>query len=981
MVTGDSAREITYSSSRRSWGYYNNYGWWISITPTAGPDDTNEDHVQLYTGYQTRRQAIVTAVNAFLAQVAEDNDNLPQDQVGHRVGMIGFSGEYSSREIRSLGTNFNDIGEGTLNTYGGTYINYGLQMVDDMFDSGNTSDVAGQQRNRVVVVFTDGDPGSGNWNDSDYSHAASAISTTRNLKKAVAEGGYGATVYTVGIFPGADPSVTDDKKSNAYMNAMSSNYPDATATLGWEGSWFPTCYLDVDFGTRAEGNYYLAASNTEALTEIFEAIADQTSNPSVSLGENAQVIDEVTEYFDLPQDASEIKLQVADYDGGSFGTPYPATGVTASIEGQKVKVTGFDFDENYVTTQAKPDGNGYGKQLIITFTVTADEEFWGGNQVPTNVLATSGVAGSKGELLENFGYPYVDVPLKIPAMTGNDINVYYGAASPSTELLYTKLNYTGDWRTAFVNTPTYETEPGSIDTKTDGTYTTTATVTSKVQKEGGYNSATTSCQGSVDVFTPVLSFQDANTYLTKALAQSEYNEVGVEWKHGDTSAETVNMQGDAPALKYSFTTAPQNPLSDYYVRVSSVSYEDESVKNIPHTVDHEKHTCSLPEGTGCGFDSSKGDFIVHVFQPKIQFQDIKTYLGTTLTDADYTTGSNPVIVDWLHGTVSHKGVVMNNEEPEAFNYRYTPSSGTDDYHVNVTVSIGSIQLTKGEHYTVTHATCNLPECSFNSGKGDFMVHVFKPTITWKDSKQNYGTSLTQDVLNGHMVGSVEWKHGTVSASGMTGNAPTLRYDFTAKGASTSLVGATFTQETEVVVTVKLTNGQDVTEHTTFKWSEAGECECTTAPTDAQFRIHLNSFDLTVRKVAEETYDSGDTFRFTLTKDGEEYATFTLKAGEKVTFKNLQAGPTYTVVEDTGWSWRYTCTDDATKDVTVTGGTAEVVFTNELTKDHWLSDEASENNVFDSVNAHSTRMSDAMLPESVKMPKVHDESDAKGDEAV
>ena len=577
QINGDESREITYRNG--SWGYSGWFGGWNSITPTTGPDDTNENHVQLYESYSTRETAIVNAVNNFLDEISKDNANLPEGVTDHRVAMIGFSGENSARTIRSLTTQLTHISTSTLNTNGGTYINYGLQRVDDVFDAGSYA-VAGENRNRVVVVFTDGNPGSGNETTEDHSHAAQAVNTANTIKKSVTEGGCGATIFTVGIFTGADPSDTSSWP-NKYMNGMSSNYANAVGEEGeyhysWIGGyWDPE--PSITLGTQTQNaNYYLSASDTEALNDIFETIADQTSNPSISLGEDAQVIDEVTQYFDLPSNSSDITIKQADYNGSSFGAAYDAPDtVQARIEGQKVIVTGFDFDKNFVTDTAKEDGT-YGKKLIISFTITPDPEFWGGNKVPTNVLATSGVTDSSGVLAGNFPDPGTqDVPLKDISLTDKDVNVYYGGSVPDAAGLVSGINFPNDWRTHYVNPITYTTN-GTVSNTADGNYQVTATLSPKYAGEHGAN--TDDATANVYVYKPVVTWTDSTqaykTSLNDTLLNSHH--VSTTWEREGKTSD--NMYDEAPTLTYTFTgesgALPQKLTDEVHVKVSAVKIGD-----------------------------------------------------------------------------------------------------------------------------------------------------------------------------------------------------------------------------------------------------------------------------------------------------------------------------------------------------------------------------------------------------------------------
>ena len=710
-----------------------------------------------------------------------------------------------------------------------------------------------------------------------------AIDSAYNLKNVD-----GAAVYTISVMPGSDaenPTQPMDK----YMSYISSNYPQAKyigSNLDDERNDGDTYYSQggstngqnrilnqITPGPQntASGSFYLTAGDIDTLESIFGQIGDQIENPSVELGANASVRDTLTPYFDLPQNTSDVTVQTAAYNGSSFGTPTVDTEVTVSFinesesegeNGGTVVVTGFDFDSNYVTDVAKTDGS-YGKKLIITFTITPDPEFWGGNKVPTNVEDDSGVMTGQGNMAGTFPVPDpVDVPLKEISVTAKDLNLYYGSSLPTEDSdYYGQLTTQPDnWQTDYVDKISYTVSRPSGTTE-DGTFTVTATM--EPTYEGTYEAKTASDTGNTYVYTPSFPVQDINVYLTNPVTLGgSVDEDDVTWKHGDTLSTAVTMTGSAPAISYTADKGEEEAGSDYYVDVTSVTYD---------------------------------------------------YSGST-------------------GTI-----------PE-------------------------------DKYSAVRGSCTLSDCGFDQSKGDFMVHVFTPEITWKDSKQDYGETLTQDLLESHKVGDVVWKHNNTlsTAEGVTvsGNAPTLSYSFTSADGGTL---TTLQAETNVKVTVKVSD-TDITEDTTFSWQKGEGCPdtCNGAPEGAHFRIHLNNFDLTVTKDVSTAYDSDDNFLFTLYQDGKVYATFTLRDNESVTFKNLQAGHEYRVVESVGedsWSWRYTC-DDADQEVTdIQNGTARLTFTNTLSEDQWLSDEARAENDFNAsagigVNA---RMGAALVPEKPKMP--------------
>lgn len=118
-----------------------------------------------------------------------------------------------------------------------------------------------------MIFFTDGTPTT----QSEFSNgvASDAIAAAKTMKDA------GASVYTIGIFDGANPSadVNTTTNENKFMQAASSNYPAAayTYTQYWlSGEW------KWSFGNRAEGsNFYKSASSASELSKIFEDISKE----------------------------------------------------------------------------------------------------------------------------------------------------------------------------------------------------------------------------------------------------------------------------------------------------------------------------------------------------------------------------------------------------------------------------------------------------------------------------------------------------------------------------------------------------------------------------------------------------------------------------------------------------------------------------------------------------------------------------------
>lgn len=269
---GSTGNEVTWNEDRQEWGYYSRSwgGWqWNRVTPKTSSDDNNRNHIQLYG--QSRTSALQAAVNNFINQAAAANGEIQNQDNKHRVSIVVFGEDASTENGLTVceGNGANQL-KNTVNNldgYGSTNAGAGMQHAERVLDA-SQRDAA-----QVVIFFTDGVPTTSD--TFSPSVANRAVTSAHNMKND------GAAVYSIGIFEGADPDVTsgsgETANANQFMNAVSSNYPNATA------------YNQL--GQRGEGDYYKATSDANELNTIFEDIfkEEQEDNTSGSpIEENTQ---------------------------------------------------------------------------------------------------------------------------------------------------------------------------------------------------------------------------------------------------------------------------------------------------------------------------------------------------------------------------------------------------------------------------------------------------------------------------------------------------------------------------------------------------------------------------------------------------------------------------------------------------------------------------------------------------------------------
>ena len=377
-------------------------------TPMTSAEDIASDHVQFFSS-NTKITALKSAVNSFIDVIAEDNPT-------SKIAIVKFAGDkkdtvgndtykegrytYNYTQIVQNLTEANTDGAASLKAAvnaltasGATAADYGLEKAIDVFGA------AGQvpkDRNRVVIMFTDGEPNHDNGFDGRVAKAA--IDKAKTLKNE----SYGASVYTIGIFDGASvgeslPANNDNGRTNRYMHLVSSNYPEASSMK------------DTGTGDVTKG-FYKVASDANSLGSVFTQLGEAIGKPSIDLGSTAVLTDNIASNFIAPANVADVKAYTADYDGNSktFGDWEDFPG-DVKISGNAVTVTGFNYSANYVSeTQHPGTDNDFGKKLIVEFKITVDRtKTYGGTQ-PANAGANITL---DGETIASVGNPQVPVSI------------------------------------------------------------------------------------------------------------------------------------------------------------------------------------------------------------------------------------------------------------------------------------------------------------------------------------------------------------------------------------------------------------------------------------------------------------------------------------------------------------------------------------------------------------------------------------------
>lgn len=358
-----------YASNRSDGGSWGQQGY--TVSPNS--DSSNWVNTGLF-------------VDGYLKNYGNDwNDNGVLTSEQYKKSLVSVYDKTNDKVTSSITTAINNIAAS-----GATRTQYGMEMANQIFANNS---IEGTNRKRLVVVFTDGQPGKTGYDGTEANSALDKAYITKNT--------YKATIYTVGCYtdkvPGKNDSVTK------FMHCLSSNYPNAKSVS--------------DYGNSTETKYYQTTSNASGLEKIFDNISKDitTGKTDATLSDKSIVRDIISNKFELPDNFTKgnVKVYTSAYQtNNSWADPIEMTNakVTVDKDAKTIDVSGFAYNEEF-TREKKIDGKeGYGKKLIVVISnITATEA---GIQMDTNTDSSAIYnPDESGELalVKAFPQPKVDI--------------------------------------------------------------------------------------------------------------------------------------------------------------------------------------------------------------------------------------------------------------------------------------------------------------------------------------------------------------------------------------------------------------------------------------------------------------------------------------------------------------------------------------------------------------------------------------------
>lgn len=359
-----------------------------------------------------RSAALKAAVTTFLNGVDMQNETIANADNKVQVSLVSFAKTASTlseltSDVMTLKTRVK-----SLKPQGATNTAAGFREAKSTLDKDKRTNAI-----KYVVFFTDGVPTTSSAFDNTV--ANNTLTIAKQLKDA------NVGVYSVGIFSGADTSVTscnwlsdETRKANVFMNAVSSNYPNY-GSVAWDA------WSGVTLSGGSDKGYYKTASTASELSKVFEDIQQTITTTNGYTGVTIQ--DTLSEYADFADADPEKTAKVVTDDDTDVTAQWNITvndktitaspkssdplpdGVTYTLQFD-IKPTQKAYDD-YAANKNNPNQDGYNNVIGSLGSDAADNDTSAGKPgFYTNDSACLAYSGD-GETHACGDTPYVEQPV------------------------------------------------------------------------------------------------------------------------------------------------------------------------------------------------------------------------------------------------------------------------------------------------------------------------------------------------------------------------------------------------------------------------------------------------------------------------------------------------------------------------------------------------------------------------------------------
>lgn len=370
-------------------------------------------------------------------------------------------GEISSANADAIKTKINGIS--LKSSAAACAFSKGLSLANSEFNSTNAADYQ-----KIIIFFACTVPGD-QWSEAvdHYSNVSKNADTYIKDAKKLSD----TKIFVVDLFC----TTYNDTKNKAtamqnYLKALSSDYPNPSSDWNTNG-----LILTLGSSISSPKYYQNAYTSTVDLSvgRFLESTTTSTTvnKPAYTFNGTSKVSDQLTTSWSVPS-VSSVTVMKAPWNGTAYGNEESA-GLSASVSGNTVSVSGFDFTANYVGNHVSGSSTAAGGyKLIVRYPIAMNVADIASSTPSVNVSG-SGSGLSDGSTLKS-EFPASSVPLYTLNLSRTNLNAGESATYTVTKG-GTTVGCCSITRPKDDTTPNY-TGTACLKFSTSGTYTVTETI-------------------------------------------------------------------------------------------------------------------------------------------------------------------------------------------------------------------------------------------------------------------------------------------------------------------------------------------------------------------------------------------------------------------------------------------------------------------------------------------------------------------------
>ena len=736
----------------------NSNGTWytVSTAETSNSDGT-------YTaGSRSTYSQTISSSNKFYRPVYEDlqSSDYKKALVSVNANDAGYFDTESEENASSYHTFVSDSSKtngvndyidkaiSQFGDYGGTYTSYGISMANKVFDANPISQ--DENRERIIIVFTDGEPGGSGYDEAIANEALSDGQTSKDT--------YGATVYTIGLFKTTPSEDVDD-----FMNELSSKGSVTKNPVYAGSSYGPSGDLD---GSKTY--YYTEDGKTYSVKAI--------RNGSSSLGwwyTYQGTTSDSYSYF-LPyantSDERTTRNQFYEKNGNTYSKVYSGD----NDDQLDTSKTYYALDSGYYYP-VKWEYRWYNSDNYIVDPKTSSDDRTARRKdffeiTGAEVTGSDNIYYQTASTVSELNSAFTNITESISGTTLDETAILKDVINTTNFTLPNDLTADGVV-TVYTSKGSQDTENGSI-----GGWTTPVDITEDVTVEWGADKKTLSVSG----------FDYSKNYIAYGKAAIDNDTVANQGRKLIVKISGLTPKETGEALTSNSSAGIYTPDESGGDDTLVASFDSPSLDRFPVTMHVGDEDSTLTFNTKLALAANE-NVTANFDQIIVNNDSSRATYSNSVSDGSITWGgtvgnNNVIYLEYIRNPSNETkasdytlGTTITPNDTVSYTYQYAlEENGTPQDLPSTQISLGTAAAEKNIYITSEATSKDVVITESTTGTYADTSRAFPITLTLKDKDSNNVFGTYSYELGDGTTGSVTFTNGTGTISLSNGQTATLK---------------------------------------------------------------------------------------------------------------------------------------------------------------------------------------------------------------